>query len=487
MKIRYIAVILAAILFTGCNKFLDIRPTGMVIARTGEDYRALLTEKYLRVPCDRSRTDLRTNDVKVDFSTTTGLNYYNYYFDMWSWNDYNKLENAEGCHWIDYYEVLYISNYIIEHKNEIEEASVDEINQLVGESYMMRAYMHFLLVNIYSPAYTKCNPSSSRGIPLQLRADIRDVLRCSSVEQVYRQIMEDIDMAEGYMNVEKWGEGYTYRFSKITANALRARVALYMGNWQLAFDEAKKVIAKYPDLVDLKSSSTMPNNYESVESILALEIEDSNFKVDKDGNGFVWLSDDMLELYGVDLSLTSFKDKKIVAEFIDLRILSGNFTRIGTNGKFYDYDSGKYQFSLKPKGRNSNDYRCTFRASEFYLIASEAANELGNISEATQYLKELMKRRFESKSYDKKVQLIDAMSQDELRTEILNERHREFVLQGHNWFDLRRTTQPQLTKEYIVDGNILGTYVLEENDSRYTMPIPTAAVAANPELEIWPY
>ena len=80
MKIRYIAVILAAILFSSCNKFLDIRPTGMVIARTGEDYRALLTEKYLRVPCDRSRTDLRTNDVKVDFSTTTGLNYYNYYF-----------------------------------------------------------------------------------------------------------------------------------------------------------------------------------------------------------------------------------------------------------------------------------------------------------------------------------------------------------------------------------------------------------------------
>ena len=71
---------------------------------------------------------------------------------------------------------------------------------------------------------------------------------------------------------------------------------------------------------------------------------------------------------------------------------------------------------------------------------------------------------------------------DELRTEILNERRREFAFQGHRWFDLRRTTQPSIEREY--KGIV---YTLEENDERYTLRLPVEAVAANPELEIWPY
>lgn len=485
MKLRYITILLVALLFSSCNKFLDIRPTGMIIARTGEDYRALLTDKYSLVPSDRSLTDLRTNDIKIDFSkSTNSSDYKKWYFDLWTWTDFNRDELSKYFDWQGYYEISYIANYIIEHKNEIEEASAAEINQLVGESYMLRAYMHFLLVNLYAPAYTKCNPTTTKGIPLQLRADIRDVLRCSSVAQVYSQIMQDIDAAEGYMTKEKWEKGYTYRFSKITANALRARVALYMGNWQLAFDEAQKVIAKYPDLEDLNTSTVMPNDYESVESILALEKEVVDFPISNDKKGFVWLSDDLLKNFGLDPSSLDLRTP--VVEYIDLRLLSGQISRAQLKGKYFGYDGGNKLFYLNPLGRDLNKYRCTFRAAEFYLIASEAANELDNSSDAKQYLKDLMIKRFNSESYDLKVSEIDAMDKDALRTEILNERRREFALQGHTWFDLRRTTQPEIEKEYTENGEVQ-TYTLEANDDRYTLRLPSEAVAANPELEIWPY
>ncbi len=485
MKLRYITILLVALLFSSCNKFLDIRPTGMIIARTGEDYRALLTDKYSLVPSDRSLTDLRTNDIKIDFSkSTNSSDYKKWYFDLWTWTDFNRDELSKYFDWQGYYEISYIANYIIEHKNEIEEASAAEINQLVGESYMLRAYMHFLLVNLYAPAYTKCNPTTTKGIPLQLRADIRDVLRCSSVAQVYSQIMQDIDAAEGYMTKEKWEKGYTYRFSKITANALRARVALYMGNWQLAFDEAQKVIAKYPDLEDLNTSTVMPNDYESVESILALEKEVVDFPISNDKKGFVWLSDDLLKNFGLDPSSLDLRTP--VVEYIDLRLLSGQISRAQLKGKYFGYDGGNKLFYLNPLGRDLNKYRCTFRAAEFYLIASEAANELDNSSDAKQYLKDLMIKRFNSESYERKAALIDAMDKDALRTEILNERRREFALQGHTWFDLRRTTQPEIEKEYTENGEVQ-TYTLEANDDRYTLRLPSEAVAANPELEIWPY
>ena len=69
------------------------------------------------------------------------------------------------------------------------------------------------------------------------------------------------------------------------------------------------------------------------------------------------------------------------------------------------------------------------------------------------------------------------MSQEKLVTEILKERARELAFEGHRWFDLRRTTRPEIKKE-IEDV----TYTLVQDDSRYTLRIPQSAIAANPGL-----
>ena len=50
-------------------------------------------------------------------------------------------------------------------------------------------------------------------------------------------------------------------------------------------------------------------------------------------------------------------------------------------------------------------------------------------------------------------------------------------MEGHRWLDLRRTTRPQITKEY--EGQ---TYVLQANGPRYTLPYPQSAIEDNPDL-----
>ena len=53
---------LCLVLFSSCDKFLDIRPTGKVIAETGEEYRALLTYEYKNFPEDRGLATFRSDE-----------------------------------------------------------------------------------------------------------------------------------------------------------------------------------------------------------------------------------------------------------------------------------------------------------------------------------------------------------------------------------------------------------------------------------------
>ena len=452
MKIKNILfIILAAFAFTACDDFLDITPTGKVIAQTGAEYRALLTYEYDNFTKERYMTTLRTDELPSDVKKYWSQGDTESYLDLWRWKDENPASTTSYFGWRNYYHAIYIANYIIEHQGEITKATVDEIDQLVGESYMMRAYLHFLLVNLYAEPYTHCDPATTRGVPLQLKADVNAVLRCSSVEDVYNSVLADIDEAEKFLNVEKWETGYNYRFNKASAQALRARVLLYMGEWQGALDAAKAVLVTYNQIEDLiPSSPTLPNSYKSVESIVSLERYGSNFST-----AVSVVSDEFLGLYRTG----------------DQRALSAK--------KFYKNEAKPLPArSVVQKGASNVDCYSSFRTAEMYLTAAEAAARLGDTSGAIEYLVPIMEKRLKAAAYNTTMELMEAMTQEELVQEILDERARELAFEGHRWYDLRRTTRPALTRTY--DGE---TFTL--TPEKYTMRFPSDAVAANPGIEIW--
>lgn len=451
-----IVMMLAMIGFTSCDDFLDITPTGKVIAKTGKEYRALLTYEYKNFPEDRGLATLRSDEMTLSKASTSTEDY-DSYFDIWAWNDLNQQSTTASFGWRRYYHAIYIANYITENQNKITEATQDEISQLVGEAYMMRAYCHFLLVNLYADAYTHCNPATTRGIPLSLEANVNNVLTCSSVEQVYQQVIADIKEAKTRLKVAAWDEGYTYRFNQISADALLARVYLYKGDWQDALAEAKVVMEKHGDLEDLTDSKVLPNYYKSVESIVALEQVMTS--------GYVKMGVPSKAL--VDTYRTGDKRKAL----------------------YFKAQTASVYSLIKYGDKGNDGYRCSFRSAEAYLIAAEAAAQNAadnaaaddaNLVEARTYLKALMAKRYAQAKYTQYAAELDTMQKADLLKAIYNERTCELAFEGHRWFDLRRTTRPQLSKTY---GE--NSYVLEANDSRYTLRFPIEAVEANPNIEKW--
>lgn len=441
-KVVSLMILACLVTLASCDKYLDIQPVGSVIPNSLEEYRGLLSRAYKNVSAlsARGMACLRSDEMQIRDDEYDQ----SYYGDIERWNDLAPSPYTTQFEWGKYYNILFIANHVIESKGDIIEGTPAEVDQLVGEAYLLRAYMHFSLVNLFGQPYTKAGALETKSIPLKFDTDLEKVLSRNTVGEVYESILTDIESARDLINKDTWETKYSYRFNTLSVEAFQSRTALYMGQWQKAYDASEAVLTKKSSLEDLNSASpVLPNHFESVESITALEISLSN---------------------------TISRGSLARAAFLALYVEGDQ--RVDLYFEAPDSDGNR-----KNKKSGYNQFACSFRIGEMYLNAAEAAANLNKLTEARTRLLQLMQKRYTPEAYAAKETAVNAMNQQELIKEILDERARELAYEGHRWFDLRRTTRPRIEK--ILDGK---SYVLEQDDARYTLPIPKDAIAANPGL-----
>lgn len=441
MRFRNILLFSAvAIMTMSCDNFLDIEPVGKVIPETYDDFRAMITESYRTVPTDRSLTTLRSDEVILSpdaFSFDTLK-------DIYIWNDASQDANTYQFPWQGFYKVIFSANHIIKEGGAATQGTPEQINQLVGEAYLLRAYMHFNLVNLYADQYGVSDPNTQRGIPISTDIDLENEYKPNTVAEVYNQVISDINSGIALLNVDEQTKGYNYRFSKVSAYGFAARVYLNMNNFEKAKEYALKALEINNKLEDLNDEScTLPYNYKSAENVLALE---NSFNIDIAND--VYAAPAITNLYNAD------EDLRYAAYFSD-------------NGEDINVRLGA-----------TMENKVSMRTAEFYLIAAEAiARSEGSLTEAKGYIKTLLANRL-TPAYLATVSAdIDAMGKDDFVKYIFDERARELAYQGFRWFDLKRNGKPAITK------TLFGTdYQLSQGDARYIVRFPKEAIANNPNL-----
>lgn len=421
----------------GCDRFLDIQPEGKIIPVTAEDYRKVLTSAYSKYPVHKSLVALRTDETNLD---DNGVDFISYR-EIAMWKDSNYDATSAELPWLSFYTVNFYLNQIINEGSKTMKDSPEK-NQILAEAYALRAYLYFDLVNLYGKPYNSATASTDRGVPINLEIDLEQVLKPSSVQEVYSQVHADLKKAEDLMVEQKQALGVNYRFSKIALLAFEARTALYEGDWNKALNYADQVLAIKGDLSNLNTVNTPPNHYASPESIMALDNTwDNSIKV------LSFASPELISSYNTP------SDKRF--------------------GMYFEKNGSKYKVI---KG-GSLEFKVSFRTAEQYFIKSEALLKLNKLTEAKETLLKVLKNRYTPDGYTSVQNAVNSMDSTAFMNFILDERFREFALEGQRWFDLRRANQKKIS--HTISGK---EYILQQNDPRYTIEYPMSAKKNNPNL-----
>ncbi|MBC9794999.1 RagB/SusD family nutrient uptake outer membrane protein [Sinomicrobium weinanense] len=436
-NISYIAYLFIAVLVTGCDSYLDIEPEGKVIPKTLEENRGLLTKAYHAFPKHKSRLAFRADELTLDELSTDAPSYK----DVYLWEDVNPDPQTAPYPWIQFYNVIFYTNYIINEGVKTMEDSAEK-DQLIGEAYALRAYTYFNLVNLYGKPFDQASASSDKGVPLALKIDLEQVFEPSSVAVIYEQVLSDIEKARDLLVVEEQETGMNYRFSLLAVYAFEGRVHAYMKAWDKAVEAIDRALEIKNILTDLNFSDVQPNAYNAAESILALE---DVFEAEV--NNAAYVNDDLIALY----------DREN-----DLRFPL----------YFSSDDSG-----FKSNKGGDQKFKCSFRVGELYLLKAEALLELGDPDQSKKALKTLLKNRYAPDHYSSVEEQLTEADRETYSGLLFEERRKELALEGQRWFDLRRREQIEIRHAF---NDVI--YTLKEGDPRYTLRYPQDAKLNNPEL-----
>jgi hypothetical protein len=143
-----------------------------------------------------------------------------------------------------------------------------------AEARLLRALCYYHLLQFYARPYADGN-GGKPGLPLRLKAETNrenNALARSTVDQVYQQILADLNFAE--QNLPLTYSSTTLNVTRAhrnTAIALKSRVYLTMGRWADVITEANKLV---PAAAPFVASSGVPHALlPSVANVFALPQE----------------------------------------------------------------------------------------------------------------------------------------------------------------------------------------------------------------------
>jgi starch-binding outer membrane protein, SusD/RagB family len=262
------------------------------------------------------------------------------------------------------------------------------------------------------------------------------------------------------------------RANKYSIMALLADVYLWDQQYQKSIDYCDSITNT--GLFSLESSSTWFNLYNPgnspVEAIFELQYNDD---LENQENPIYY---ELIPTSGT-ANLKLSKNVAIIFNKEDLRLCDANTP-------IWKYKGLDISSTVGRNGNQRSGHFIYYRYADIILMKAEAETELNNFGEANSLVRETLDRA--GMSFE------DVASKENMRKAVLDERAREFVIEGKRWFDLLRAAKRNHfeNKQLIIDMILSGADIKQQAVLRtkvydtlsYYLPIPEHDIIYNQNL-----
>ncbi len=487
MKNKILLFTLLIALFAGCDDVLDKTPYTSVPTETlFEDieganitligvYNALSSSDYygrLMYAFEGSKgPDFYVEDTGNRFQEENG------------YRESSTLDAYANDAWDQIYSVVMLCNNIL-HYIDLIDADADEIAAVKGQALALRGLAYFDLMRLFAYPPTFSVPGGDNyadkykwGVPLMIskednEAAVKNPPVRSDAQTCYQQIVTDLQAAT--VNLQDYSNG-TFFISGRTANALLARVYLYLGDWNNAISVGEQALGdnsmlKYSDFktkyyIPLNSENLWELGYSSTDNLGSNSLNSL--------------------IRNPTIDDPSSPDDGKIAEDVGYAGYGGNvYLRAVLNE--VDGDVRQYLICDNELGKNTgirkyigdgnhavhNIYMV--RLPEVFLTLAEAYAEQGtNLDKAVEYLNNVYEARTN-------IEYTAPATTDILIADILKERRKELVLEGHTFWDHFRRAIP-FDRE--AEGNVSSDVAhIDYTQAQVVYPIPMNEMEANPNI-----
>ena len=477
-KIALIFTVLVIVLLTSCEGFLDVVPSNAAAAETSimnaADAKVAINGLMRKMTSSDyyGRNFIIYGDAKGgDFAIRSqgrGLD------ALYSFN-HSASSNSYSGYWSQIYHCILQANNLIQNIVKIEEAGngSTSLSDYKGQALTARALMYFDLVRIYGKPYDM--DKSSYGVPLVLEPlDASAQPTRASVEEVYIQIMKDLDDAAPFLSKNKVNGFINYYANK----SLRAKVNLYMKNYSAALTDAEEVILsnKYALYTNAGWVASWSTQFGS-ESILELAIYPDEADLRTASLGYYLLrlgkvTGAMGWFMASDYFLTRLRQDPADVRWGIMDYDETSTTRFGSCLKYTGVDLKGDKASISAVNIK------VIRFSEVHLIAAEAALNLAvpDKIKSAQYLNNIRKRA---------PNLPLATDATVTMDMIVDERSKEFFMEGQRFFDMMRLNRSVEFNDEFISPAVVITHrekIIDRTFYKAILPISEAEMDANPPI-----
>lgn len=396
--------------------------------------------------------------------------------------------------WRRMYQTIARTNDMI--ANVPEGSEDDQLNNLLGVAYFVRAHTYLNLVRLYG------------GVPLHTQPGTSETLHKerATVDEVYTLIISDAEKAKGLMfNASEQVGG---KPGKLAANMLLAKAYMTLAgndsaspNWQKAYDEAIQVYGQYileTNYGNLWASESTANN--NAESIFEIQFNEENssvlikvFTPNAAYPGRGWerfranpeVVDAHNDRYPGDPRIDfTFRSEYVKPNGGTVKVYPSK-ARSNFNTS-YPYINKCFIKDQTATTDASNYNYVQYRYADLLLMLSEIENELNGPTNAYQYVNEVLMRARNTGGAAEPANW-SGLSQDEFRTAIMKEYHYELLAEGQDWFVGHRRGYEFFKTNYINvhnDRNDKGFDIVYPDDEKaMLMPIPSVEIDTNQKID----